>query len=210
MKEFDVENWNRKTQYNFFKGYEDPFFNLTSNLNVTNLYTYCKQHKLSFSLACLYVALKTMNEIVEFKLRFKNNKVYLCDELHIGSTILNNDNTFSFCYFDNQPNLVAFIKNGKEVLKNHHNKTEKFEPKEEGLNLVHCTTLPWVSFTSFKHARNGDEGSKGIPKIVFGKLFDENDLKKIPFSVEVHHALIDGFQVGILYEEMQKFIDELV
>lgn len=209
MKVFDVENWNRKTQYNFFKGYEDPFFNLTSNLDVTNLYNYCKQHKLSFSLACLYVALKSMNEIMEFKLRFKNSKVYLCEELHIGSTILNNDNTFSFCYFNNQPNLSEFVKNGKEVVENHHNKIEKFEPKEEGLNLIHCTTLPWVSFTSFKHARNGDEGSKGIPKIVFGKLFEENNLKKIPFSVEVHHALMDGFQVGILYEKMQQYINEL-
>ena len=210
MKEFDIEIWNRKTHFNFFKGYKDPFFNLTANLDVTNLYAYCKQHKLSFSLACLHVALSAMNEIMEFKLRFKNGKVYLFDELHIGSTILNDDNTFSFCYFENQPTLIEFVNKGKVVIENHQRKSEKFVPKEEGLNLVHCTTLPWVSFTSFKHARNGDEGSKGIPKIVFGKLFDENNLKKIPFSVEVHHALMDGLQVGILYKKMQQYIDELV
>ena len=37
MQEFDVENWNRKNQFNFFKEYEDPFFNLTANVDVTNL-----------------------------------------------------------------------------------------------------------------------------------------------------------------------------
>ncbi len=61
MKVFDVENWNRKTQYEFFKTYEDPFFNITANLEVTNLYNYCKQHNLSFSLTCLYVAIKSIN-----------------------------------------------------------------------------------------------------------------------------------------------------
>ena len=155
MKEFDVENWNRKSQYDFFKNYEDPFFNITANLEVANLYTYCKQHNLSFSLACLYVAIKSMNEIMEFKLRFKNGKVYSCDVLHIGSTILNNDDTFSFCYFEYQPTILDFDKKGKAIIENHHKKNKKFEAKEEGLNLVHCTTLPWVSFTSFKHARNG-------------------------------------------------------
>jgi len=209
MKEFDIENWNRKPIFDFFKNYEDPFFNVTASLDVTNLYTYCKQHNLSFSLACLYIAIKSMNEIPEFKLRFKNEKVYSCDILHIGSTILNDDETFSFCYFENQPTIFEFDIKGKKNIEN-HKKNFKFEAKEEGLNLVHCSTLPWISFTSVKHARNGDETTKGIPKIVFGKLFDELQLKKIPFSVEVHHALMDGLQVGILYKKMQEYIDELV
>jgi len=209
MKEFNIENWNRRRIYNFFKNYEDPFFNIVANLEVTNLYKYCKQNHLSFSLACLYVAIKSVNEITEFKLRFKDNKVYLCDKIYIGSTILNNDNTFAFCYFKNEPTIFDFDKKGKIILKK-HKKNSKFEAKDEGLNLVHCSTLPWVSFTAIKHARKGDEGKSGIPKIVFGKLFEENKIKKIPFSVEVHHALMDGFHVALLFNKMQQFIDELV
>ena len=63
MKVFDIENWNRKTQFKFFKNYEDPFFNITANLEVSNLYNYCKQHNLSFSLACIYMALKAINVV---------------------------------------------------------------------------------------------------------------------------------------------------
>ncbi len=208
MKAFDVENWNRKTQFEFFKNYEDPFFNITANIEVSGLYNFCKQHNLSFSLACIYTALKAINEITEFKLRFTKGRVYVFDEVHIGSTILNDDNTFSFCYFQNQSSLIEFDKNGKKLVEN-HKKGAKFEPNEAAIDVVHCTTLPWVSFTGFKHARNGDEGSKGIPKIVFGKLFDENEIKKIPFSVEVHHALMDGYHVSLLFQKMQQFIDEL-
>ena len=164
MKVFDIEKWNRKTQFKFFKNYEDPFFNITANLEVLELYNYCKQHNLSFSLACIYMALKAINEITEFKLRFKDGDVYVFDEVHIGSTILNDDNTFSFCYFQNQTSIFEFDKSGKNLVES-HKKGAKFEPKEAAIDVVHCTTLPWVSFTGFKHARNGDEGKKGIPKI---------------------------------------------
>ncbi len=209
MKEFDIENWNRNAQYQFFKTYEDPFFNITANLEVTNLYKYCKQHHLSFSLACMYVALKCANEITEFKLRFKNDKVYLFDQVNIGSTVLNDDKTFSFCDFKYCTTLSAFNANGKLVLEN-HKKGIGFNTQEDQLGIIHCSTIPWVSFTGFKHARNGNEGLRGIPKVVFGKIFKENEIQKIPFSVEVHHALMDGYHVGLLYEKMQKFINELV
>jgi chloramphenicol O-acetyltransferase type A len=208
MKEFDIDNWNRKTQFEFFKTYEDPFFNITSNLEVTNLYNFCKKNKLSFSLTCIYVALKSMNEIEEFRLRIKNNKVVIFEKIHIGSTILNEDNTFSFCYYQNNSSIFEFDKAGKKVIDN-HKKGIVFEPKEEMLDLVHCSTLPWISFTGFKHARKGDEAEKGIPKIIFGKLFEENQSKKIPFSVEVSHALMDGYHVALLFNKMQQFINEL-
>lgn len=209
MKEFDVENWNRNAQYQFFKTYLDPFFNITANLDVTNLYNYCKQNNLSFSLSCLYVALKCANEITEFKLRFKNDKVYLFETVNIGSTVLNDDFTFSFCDFEFYKTIQEFDANAKIVLENHKNGIV-FNAQEDQLGIIHCSTIPWISFTGFKHARNGNEGFQGIPKLVFGKIFTENEFKKIPFSVEVHHALVDGYHVGLLYQKMQEFINELV
>ena len=208
MKEFDVENWNRKAQYEFFKDYADPFFNITANLNVTSLYTFCKKHELSFSLACIFVAIKHINDIPEFRLRIKNDKVVQYDTIPIGSTVLNDDTTFSFCEFPYTNSIFEFDTNGKSILKK-HKEGATFDAQEEEVQMVHCSTLPWVSFTGMKHARKGDEAGKGIPKIIFGKWFEENEAKKIPFSVEVHHALMDGLHVGLLFDKMQQYINEL-
>ncbi|MFD1293674.1 CatA-like O-acetyltransferase [Lutibacter holmesii] len=209
MKEIAIENWSRKAQYEFFSTYEDPFFNVTANLNVTNLYSFCKKHDLSFSLACIFVAIKSINEIPELKLRIKNKKVVQYDSVPIGSTILNEDFTFSFCDFPYVSSIFEFDTNGKSIIKK-HKEGVTFDAQEDEVQMVHCSTLPWISLTGFKHARKGDEASKGIPKIIFGKFFTENNLKKIPFSVEVHHALVDGYHVGLLFKSMQQFIDELV
>jgi len=209
MKELNIDNWSRKSQYDFFKSYEDPFFNLTANLDVTKLYSYCKQHNLSFSLACIFVAIKSINEIPEFKLRIKNRKVYQYDSVNIGSTVLNDDNTFSFCDFPLSNSIIEFDTVGKNIIKE-HKQGVKFDPQEDEVQIVHCSTLPWVSFTSIKHARKGDEAGKGIPKIVFGGMFVEEEKRKIPFSVEVHHALMDGYHVSLLIKNMQQFINELL
>src|SRR5688500_10450296 len=97
FKEIDVENWNRKTTYEFFKNYEDPFFNITANLDVTVLYRFCKANNLSFSLANLFYSLQTANEIRELKIRLKGEKPVEFDTIHATQTILQPDETFSFC-----------------------------------------------------------------------------------------------------------------
>jgi len=144
----------------------------------------------------------------EFRLRIKNDRVVQYDTIPIGSTVLNDDTTFSFCEFPYTNSIFEFDTNGKSILKK-HKEGVTFDAQEDEVQMVHCSTLPWVSFTGMKHARKGDEGGKGIPKIVFGKWFEENEVKKIPFSVEVHHALMDGLHVGLLFEKMQQYINEL-
>ena len=66
--------------------------------------------------------------------------------------------------------------------------------------------IPWISFTSFAHARKpGKEDS--VPKIVFGKYTQKNDLTKTPVSVEVHHSLMDGIHVGKFFELFQVYLN---
>ncbi|QCX38132.1 chloramphenicol acetyltransferase [Aureibaculum algae] len=208
MKIIDIENWDRKNQYDFFKNYEDPFFNITATLEVTNLYRFCKVHKLSFFLAGLYVANKAMNQIPEFKLRLDDGKVIAFDDIDISSTVLNDDDTFSFCHFESYSSIFEFIENGLKTIENLKNSIVG-DSDVNAIAVVHSTTIPWVSITGFKHARNGNEKEIGIPKIVFGKYYNQDNRKIMPFSVEVHHALMDGIHVGLLYEKMQYIIDHL-
>ncbi|SDX16407.1 chloramphenicol O-acetyltransferase type A [Lutibacter oricola] len=208
MKEINIENWNRKNQFEFFKNYEDPFFNVTATLDVTNLYNHCKKNNLSFFLAGLYTANQAMNSIPAFRLRLKEGKIVQFDKVHIDSTVLNEDNTFSFCHFETAPTFLEFMQNGEKVLFDHKNGIVENSHVYD-LDVAHSTTIPWISITSIKHARNGNEKNIGIPKIVFGKYYQENDQKIMPFSVEVHHALMDGIHVGLLFQKMQEFINEL-
>lgn len=209
MKKFDLNSWNRKTQFEFFKKFDDPFFGVTCNVDVTNLYQYCKNNKLSFSLAVLYFSMKSANEITEFRLRIVNDELVEFDAIEIGSTFLNDDNSFFFGLFKNESTIFDFDKKGKAIVS--ELKLGKiFEEHWDKIDLIFGSTVPWVSFTSLKHARNYAREKSGIPKFVFGKYFLQDQKLLMPFSVEVHHALMDGFHVGKLVEIMQQKLDNLL
>lgn len=205
--EIEIENWNRKTTFEFFRDFENPFFNLTAPLDATNLYQFCKKNKLSFSLVSLFYSIQAANEIREFRLRLDGEKLVEFDKIHATQTILNDDETFSFCYFELKNNVFEFNEVGKKAVKKYKS-LKTFDVETERLDLVFYSVIPWVSFTSFKNATRLDS-SKTVPRIVFGKLFEENGRMKLPHSVEVHHSMMDGIHVGKYFNLFQEKINNL-
>jgi chloramphenicol O-acetyltransferase type A len=45
-----------------------------------------------------------------------------------------------------------------------------------------------------------------VPKISFGKFIRDNERTLMPFSVEVHHALVDGLHVGRYLARMEEML----
>jgi chloramphenicol O-acetyltransferase type A len=81
------------------------------------------------------------------------------------------------------------------------------EEESKSAALIQCSALPWFAFTSFSHARNYSTGDS-VPKICFGRIFNEGKKKKMPVSVHVHHALADGYHVGKYFEEFQNLLNK--
>ena len=203
----DIDTWERKTTYEFFLDYEDPFFNITANLDVTRLYRFCKDNGLAFSLGALFLSLQAANEIREFRLRLLNGQVLEFDRVEATQTILNDDETFSFCYFESKNDIHEFDRAGKAA-REKYKLLKTFDVETDRIDLIYYSAIPWVSFTSFKHASRHDN-RQSVPRMVFGKMFDEGPLKKMPFSIEVHHALVDGIHVGRFFKLYQEKIDSL-
>ena len=206
-KYLDIESWNRKQQFYFFKDFDNPFFNICANLDLTELVKYVKSKGISFFQASLYLSLKAANEIESFRYRLRGDKVIVHNNIHGGSTILNEDETFSYGYFDYFPNFGEFEVNASERLAEIHNSSGQLDPKEDRDDMIYYSMIPWISFTSFSHARAFNR-EDSIPKIVFGKYFEENQLIKMPVSVEVHHSLMDGIHVGKFFDLFQKYLDQ--
>ncbi len=205
MKLVDIENWNRKEIYEYFKNFPDPFFNLTANLDVTALYRFCKDKKLSLSLASLFYSLQTVNEIREFRLRLKDEQLVEFETIHATMTIAQADETFSFCYFEMQDNVFDFNEAGRGAVAE-YTKLKTFNVMRDRVDLIYSSVIPWVSFTSFKHASRLNNKFT-IPRMVWGKMFDDGEKKKLPHSVEVNHALADGFHVGKYFVSLQEKLD---
>ena len=49
-----------------------------------------------------------------------------------------------------------------------------------------------------------------IPRIAWGKYFEENGKIKLPLSVQAHHSLVDGVHVGQYFNKVQEILDNPV
>ena len=204
--EIDIESWDRKEHYHFFKDFELPFFNIVGEVDATRLYEYAKDSGKSFSLCYLYYSLTVVNNISAFRNRIMDNRLVNYHTINGSSTALKKNNTFQYCYFDFKTQLDTFHEGARENIQK--------QLKQEGLllssrlDMVYYSIIPWVSFTSFQHAR-AVGGFDSIPRIVFGKSKKNNGRHIMPVSVEVNHALLDGVHVGQFFEEFSQIIGAL-
>jgi chloramphenicol O-acetyltransferase type A len=204
--ELDIESWPRKATYEFFTDYDDPFFNFTANVDITRLYRFTKANGLSIALASLFYVMTAANEIREFRIRLLDGRLVEFDRIHATQTILNDDETISFAYFEMRPDVFDFDRAGKAALEK-YKRLKTFDVESDRVDLIYFSVIPWVSFTSFKHATRLDR-TQTVPRIVFGKIFDEGASKKIPLSVEANHTIMDGLHVGKLFNRFQELIND--
>ena len=206
--ELDIDNWPRKSTYEFFKDYEDPFFNFTANVDVTAVYDLCKENGLAISLTLLYYSLVTANQIREFRIRLVDERLVEFDRIHATQTILNEDETFSFAYFEMKDDVFEFNASGKEA-RDRYKSLRSFDVESHRFDLIYYSVIPWVSFTSFKHASRLDR-TQTIPRIVFGKLFRDGESMLMPLSVEANHTIMDGIHVGKFFTRFQESVKSVI
>ncbi|MBT8231938.1 MAG: chloramphenicol acetyltransferase [Saprospiraceae bacterium] len=200
-KDFDVDSWGRKNAFHFYKKFDDPYFNVTANVSINNLLAHSKKNKQSFFLTSLYVALKAANTIDNFKMRYHGEKIKIYDKIHGGSTLFYDDESFGFAYYDFIENEQKFHIDSQALI-HKANETKSFDPSGNREDLIYFSSLPWISFTSLKHAQD-KLINPSIPRISFGKYFKDGSEYKMPVSVEVNHALMDGYHLGLFFERYE-------
>jgi chloramphenicol O-acetyltransferase type A len=201
-KYLDLDTWPRRGLFEFFHGYQNPYFNICTRLDVTKLMRVLRDRPgVSVSLAYHYFALRIANEIEPFHYRLEGDKVVIHEVINGGTTVLLPNETFTYAYFDYREDFHQFVTEAEEAIE--RVRAEGSLKPTMRYDLIYFTTLPWVSFTSFAHARTPGRG-ESIPRIAFGKFLKEGERTHLPMSVEVHHALMDGLHVGRYFMSLEE------
>ena len=202
----NLETWNRKDHFLFFKQMEEPFYGITTTLDCTKGYEEAKQLGVSFFTYYLHKTLVAVNAVENFKYRIENDEVVLHETICASATIMREDKTFGFSYMDFAENLDEFAEIVTTEIDRIQHTTGIFT-RTYPENIIHFSALPWIDFTSISHSRSFT-WPDSCPKISIGKLTDENGKKSMPISVHVHHGLVDGYHVGLFLEKLQQLMNE--
>jgi chloramphenicol O-acetyltransferase type A len=197
----DIEKWSRKDHFLFFREFEEPFFGVTLRADMTKAYRKAKENGYSFFLLYLHAALVAANEVENFRMRINDGEVRLYDAVHASPTINRPDGTFGFSYLSYKTDFHEFVENAKAEIEKVKNGTG-LKPAVSGENVIHFSAIPWLDFSAISHARSFSFPDS-CPKISFGKMTEFQGKWTMPISIHVHHALVDGYHVGLFVEKFQ-------
>ncbi|MFM9989396.1 CatA-like O-acetyltransferase [Flavobacterium sp.] len=204
-QKLNLDTWNRKEHFLFFKQMEEPFFGITTTIDCTNAYDKAKKLNISFFTYYLHKTLVAVNTIENFRYRIIDDEIYIFDTIDASATIMREDKTFGFSLIEYSNNINDFAEVTKAEIARIQTTTGLFT-RDFQENLIHFSALPWINFTSFSHARSFTFPDS-CPKISFGKMMIEKGKKTMSMSVHVHHGLMDGYHVGQFVNLFQELMN---
>lgn len=209
MKKYlDKTMWPRREHFEFFSKFEEPFFGIVSNVDVTLAYAAAKENRNSFFLWYLHKVAAAVNAVEEFRYRISGDDILIYDRIDISATLTRDDNTFGFSLIEYNADFSCFHAGAKAEIERVRNTPGLFTRSFEADNLIHFSAIPWVDFTSLSHARSFTFADS-CPKISVGKMTEAKGRKTMPVSVHVHHGLMDGYHVGLFFERLQQQLDAI-
>ena len=206
MRYIDLETWARREQFELFRAMGFPYFGLTANVDLTAFRPAVKARGASFTVALVYAIARAANAIPAFRQRIRGGAVVEHEIVHPASTILVSEDLFGFCTFAYAPGYDAFAADAAERIarvKEHRRLGE--EPDRD--DLLYMTAIPWVSFTGCLHPVFLSV-SDSVPRIAWGRYYQDGERLLMPLNVQVHHGLVDGIHVGQLYEGVQAYLSD--
>ena len=204
IHEINLETWPRRRQFEFFKNYDYPHFNVSTNIDISEVYHYSKAHNISLFKTILFVSLKSINSIPEFRCRIRRHIVIEHTVIHPSFTVSIESDQFSFCNADFDENIHQFFRNAANAIQSV--KENPFIQSDSNQDdRVYITCIPWISFTGVMHPINMHPVDS-VPRLAWGKYIIEEESVKLPYSLQCHHALADGYHAGLFFNRFREII----
>jgi len=141
MKTIPLDNWPRKDHYQFFCGFDYPYFSLCADMDITRFLPLIKERKISFTAAIMYMVARVANSIPEFRQRIREDGPIEHEVVHPSATILSKDDLFTFCTAIYKEDFLTFAKETEQEIR--RIKTEpSLEEKIRDDSMLFMTSNP--------------------------------------------------------------------
>lgn len=202
----DMNDWDRKEYFEHYYQNIPCTYSMSVKLDITSL----KQRGKHLYSALLFFLTQIINQHREFRFSFDaQGRLGYFDEMLPSYTVFNPETETFTSIWSNVPkkyeDFYDIYKSDVATFGKNKGVVGKPDMPE---NVFNVSMIPWMSFERFN--LNLQKGYDYLlPIFTFGKYFFENEKCVLPLSIQVHHAVCDGFHVCRLVQELQDFINSL-
>lgn len=205
FKLIDTSSWKRKPYFDHYFSQIRCTYSITVNIDITNVLSFKDRNKVKLYPLLIYVISKAVNKYEEFRTAINDRgEIGVWETLSPCYTVFHkNSESFSNIWTEWNDDLNLFLSNFEQDSKR-FGQIDRIDAKPNTpANVFPISSLPWTTFTGFNLNIFAD-GTYLLPIFTYGKYFKDGNRYLIPLSIQVHHAVCDGFHVSRLINEIQQ------
>ncbi|WP_288722561.1 chloramphenicol acetyltransferase [uncultured Bacteroides sp.] len=207
----DINTWERKENYEFFLGFQNPTISITSEVECAGAKARAKAAGESFFLHYLYAVLRAVNEIPEFRFRIDTEgRVVYFDHVDMLTPIKVKENgRFFTIRLPWNTDFQTFYTTAKAIINDIDPNGNPYDMEKVGgkdlLDVILLSATPDLYFTSLTCTQEHRHGSN-YPLMNAGKAILKEGKLVMPIAMTIHHGFIDGHHLSLFYKKVEEFL----
>ena len=207
----DINTWERKENYEFFLGFQNPTISITSEVECAGAKARAKAAGESFFLHYLYAVLRAVNEIPEFRFRIDaEGRVVYFDHVDMLTPIKVKENgRFFTIRLPWNTDFQTFYTTAKAIINDIDPNGNPYDMEKVGgkdlLDVILLSATPDLYFTSLTCTQEHRHGSN-YPLMNAGKAILKEGKLVMPITMTIRHGFIDGHHLSLFYKKVEEFL----
>lgn len=200
----DFDTWDRADRFRYFLGVEKCIITLTADVDVTELVTACKKHRLKFYTAFLCLVSFVLNQKEHFRFGYdQEGRVVVYDRINPFYTdSIHGGEGFNCIVSDYDPDMGKLYER-ITADRARFRDVDVMYPDNVTDNIFSVTALPSVHYTQLG-LNDASHPDSLAPAIAIGKYEQHEGKLRMPLTLWIHHAVCDGPQVGQFFADMER------
>ena len=207
----DINTWERKENYEFFLGFQNPTISITSEVECAGAKARAKAAGESFFLHYLYAVLRAVNEIPEFRFRIdaEGRVVYFVHVDMLTPIKVKENGRFFTIRLPWNTDFQTFYTTAKAIINDIDPNGNPYDMEKVGgkdlLDVILLSATPDLYFTSLTCTQEHRHGSN-YPLMNAGKAILKEGKLVMPIAMTIHHGFIDGHHLSLFYKKVEEFL----
>lgn len=197
----DVHELDRKELFTHYYQTFPCRYSVTIRVDVTNVV----RRKLPFYPTMLYAIASVVNQMQAFRYGKKADEIWVYESLSPAYTVWNpQTELFVDIWTDYCRDYATFVRRYQQDVATYRQSAHFFAKGRLPDAVFPVSMIPWLDFQHF--SMDAKYGSEILtPFFTIGKYSGDTKIT-VPLAIDVHHAVCDGYHVGVFAEKLQEIL----
>ncbi|WFB56008.1 type A chloramphenicol O-acetyltransferase [Paenibacillus sp. BR1-192] len=204
----DIERWNRLPYFEHYTNVNQCTYSMTVDTDITLLLQALKIRGYKLYPAFIYMVTRVVNERAEFKTSYSpGGQLGYWDSMTPSYTFFHkDDHTFSSLWTEFANDFDRFHDLYEQDMERYRDVKGIFVKENPPPNTFPISMIPWARFSGF-NLNIAHDKEYLLPIITGGKYAEQGGRMLLPVSMQVHHAVCDGYHASMFFQALQKMAD---